>query len=308
MNRTPLARRARICTTGCRATLSGALVVPSMSKKKDPANHWPSSVAIEQIEPKSGYYPFTQAALWIATKGGQARFKLNDRGAWKAGYDELLKRVVSDDVEVIGRRNEEGLNEKIPGFVFAEVQISLPFEDTPDRILFGNYPYIRCYGPVSSDHWQRDDGFDDRIFPGGRARKSEWSHLQVNAAHLAKFWSFQEPISASVPDDGKAKSHSEVNPIPGAGNEDPSTTADQAPKDIAITIDNFIEEYIDQTKAKGGTPTQKGLVEVARPAGIMEALRRARKKGRNFLRVAFKEKLGPSAPARGRPSKDNSPK
>jgi len=62
----------------------------------------------------------------------------------------------------------------------------------------------------------------------------------------------------------------------------------------------FAESYVADTTAKGRQPTQKGLEEAARTANL--------RGGRNFLRNAIVEILGPDAIMRGRPRKINSPK
>ena len=62
----------------------------------------------------------------------------------------------------------------------------------------------------------------------------------------------------------------------------------------------FAESYAAGTTAKGRQPTQKGLEEAARTANL--------RGGRDFLRNAIVEMLGPDAIKRGRPRKINSPK
>jgi hypothetical protein len=62
----------------------------------------------------------------------------------------------------------------------------------------------------------------------------------------------------------------------------------------------FAESYAAGTTAKGRQPTQKGLEEAARTANL--------RGGRDFLRNAIVEILGPDAIKRGRPRKINSPK
>jgi hypothetical protein len=64
--------------------------------------------------------------------------------------------------------------------------------------------------------------------------------------------------------------------------------------------ENFAKEYIRKTKAEGQQPTQVGIAEAARQAGI--------KGGRQLLRQALVNKVGLSAQSRGRPRKNNSPK
>jgi len=154
--------------------------------------------------PISGFMPLTQAAFWIATRGGQKEIEPFDRNVWKAAYDELLASIASNDVEIIGRKKDRGLNEPIPGFKLAGVQICYPGEDTPDTLLFSTYPYILCYGPVARDHWKRSNGFDDRLFCDGRL-DPEWTHLQVNAGDVTRKWPFSPPIALTELSDRREK-------------------------------------------------------------------------------------------------------
>jgi hypothetical protein len=54
----------------------------------------------------------------------------------------------------------------------------------------------------------------------------------------------------------------------------------------------FVKKYIADAKAEGQLPTQAGLEQAARAAGL---------RGRERLRTAFREHLGLDAPKRGRP-------
>lgn len=54
----------------------------------------------------------------------------------------------------------------------------------------------------------------------------------------------------------------------------------------------FVKKYIADAKAEGQPPTLAGLERASRAADLG---------GRDRLRAAFHEKLGPDAPKRGRP-------
>jgi hypothetical protein len=59
-----------------------------------------------------GYMPLYCAAQWIATAGGTRSFEPSDVSVWKTAYSDLLARLASEDVKVIGFR--EGTSEPIP--------------------------------------------------------------------------------------------------------------------------------------------------------------------------------------------------
>ena len=53
----------------------------------------------------SGFMPLYCAAQWIASKGGVELFDPMDLPRWKTAYDELLARLASEDIPVVGRAN-----------------------------------------------------------------------------------------------------------------------------------------------------------------------------------------------------------
>jgi hypothetical protein len=69
-----------------------------------------------------GVMPFYCAAQWIATEGGTIDFDPIDLDRWRAAYGELLARISSDEMKVIGFRN--GMREPVPGYQFAGVKVS----------------------------------------------------------------------------------------------------------------------------------------------------------------------------------------
>ena len=67
--------------------------------------------------------------------------------------------------------------------------------------MFGDQPYIECYGRLDDEHWEKD--FSDKLFSGWAARSVPvWSHLQVKASDVARLWPFSDHglnSTASVP-------------------------------------------------------------------------------------------------------------
>jgi hypothetical protein len=59
----------------------------------------------EIVEPSGpGYMPLYCAAQWIATAGGKRSFDPTDVSVWKSAYSDLLARLASEDIKVIGFR------------------------------------------------------------------------------------------------------------------------------------------------------------------------------------------------------------
>ena len=124
----------------------------------------------------------TEAAFWVATKGGSLEFDIGDVETWKLAFDVLLKLIVNDDIDLWGRRFGSGLPEKIPGSALSGILIDYPYQENLSDFIFGDDPYLECYGIVDGEYWRI--GFDDKLF--SRWRQLEWSHLRIKAAEVAK--------------------------------------------------------------------------------------------------------------------------
>jgi hypothetical protein len=59
-----------------------------------------------------GYMPLYCAAQWIATEGGAIAIDPEDRAVWKRAFDDLLGRIASGEVRVVGVR--DGEREPVP--------------------------------------------------------------------------------------------------------------------------------------------------------------------------------------------------
>ena len=207
----------------------------------------------------------TEIAYWIATEGGAAECVIsNVEEGLKPTFAELLKRIVNDEVDLLGRRHGAGLHEKIPGEALADIRIHYPFQVWSEYIL-SDKSYLECSGIGSSDN----------LFSGGQL---QYSNLRVKGAEVARLWSFRER-SKSVPKEcydgeGLHLQQTSLTPVSEKGAR------------------GFVKKYIADAKAEGQPPTQAGLERAARAADL---------RGRDRLRAAFHEKLGPDAPKRGRP-------
>jgi hypothetical protein len=117
---------------------------------------------------------------------------------------------------------------------------------------------------------------------------------------LCNAWNRPEAIGK--PEKPKASAPLENVADHGIGSQ-PDTPEGKLLEKNRVTLsfaEDFAKRYIEQTKAKGGQPTQKGIVEAAQKDKI--------RGGRELLRHALINQMGSSAPSRGRPSRNKSPK
>jgi hypothetical protein len=132
-----------------------------------------------------GFMPLTEAAHWIASKGGIVSVEIGEQ-IWKPAFDDLLAHIASQDVEVIGRRGAG--NESVPARLFARIRVVYPYSDLPLHTMLGDEPYLDCYPFVDDDHWQRE--FNDKLYASGRDQP-QWTHLQVKKSDVARLWPFE---------------------------------------------------------------------------------------------------------------------
>jgi hypothetical protein len=130
-----------------------------------------------------GFMPLYCAAQWIASKGGAELFDPADLPRWKRAYDELLARLASEDIKVVGRKN--GVPELVPGYNFVACPVDYPFQDIDLDVHFGGELYLRSY-PHSGEKESREGGSDSlRI-----GRQTRWTGLMVEKEPVARCWPF----------------------------------------------------------------------------------------------------------------------
>jgi hypothetical protein len=91
-----------------------------------PARLMPTLTLPELMKPEDGgYMPLYCAAHWIATQGGSVGFDPASESVWKPVYEQLLARIASEEIKVVGTRNGE--RQPVPGYHFAGCRVSYPF-------------------------------------------------------------------------------------------------------------------------------------------------------------------------------------
>jgi hypothetical protein len=243
------------------------------------------------IQPSTvAYMSLFEAAYWIATKGGSLSINVTDSQVWRAAFDALLRRIASEDVGIIGRRVEEGIPDKIAGHVFASIQISYPYIDLPDDLPFGEEPYIECYGRVDEEHWRKD--FSDKLFSCFRhARRCSglaWSHLEVKADDLARFWPFEASGQHALGSD--SDEHRVVAPLvpsPPVVNSNGTlgTVAEQgAGPDRRRLVSTPVAVPTLRPRGKGGRPAAYDWPRLVEP--LRRHIEEMQKKGQRFESIA----------------------
>jgi hypothetical protein len=132
-----------------------------------------------------GYMTLSDAAYWIATEGGTKRIVVRDVSVWREAFAELLPRMQSGQVRVVGRRRGADFSEAINPESFVNLAVDYPYVDTPMALLLCEEPHIRCCGCGTA----KLDQSSDEIW-GSERHSPEWSYLQVNRADVREWWKF----------------------------------------------------------------------------------------------------------------------
>jgi TIR domain len=135
-----------------------------------------------------GYMALSDAAYWIATEGGTKRIVMRDVSVWKGAFAELLRRVQSGQVHVVGRRGGASLPETIDGASFVGLPIGYPYTQAPLSMIAGEKPHIECCG-VLFPETDEADRYSDKLW-GFNRQTPEWTHLQVRCSDINAWWLF----------------------------------------------------------------------------------------------------------------------
>jgi hypothetical protein len=138
----------------------------------------------ELVQPVGpGYMPLYCAAQWIVTHGGALKITWLDKVLWREAYKDLLDRIASEDMKVLGVRN--GVTETVSGIHFASCSVSYPFSDAPLDLILSKEPCLFSRPYLDDEHWR--GGFDDSLED---RRGVLWRRLMVLKADVARYWPF----------------------------------------------------------------------------------------------------------------------
>jgi len=134
----------------------------------------------ELVKPDgAGYMALYCAAQWIATRGGTLEINPLDEGLWREAFKDLLDRIASEDVKVVGVR--DGVPEHISGIHFASCSVHYPFSD----IILSEELCLVSRVYIDDEHWR--GGFNDCLED---RRGVRWGRLMVLKADVAHCWPF----------------------------------------------------------------------------------------------------------------------
>lgn len=138
-----------------------------------------------------GVMSLTDAAQWVATRGGVQSFSASDGAMWGAAFVELLDAIAEDRVQVTGIRTDNAEQEIIPSYKLSKCAVAYPFGSPEQSWLETNAHFIWAFtgdgkfhtgdGPL---HLQ---GFVDQYCQGSQ---TQWNHLQVRQPLVRTHWPF----------------------------------------------------------------------------------------------------------------------
>jgi hypothetical protein len=140
-----------------------------------------------------GYMPLSSAAQWIATAGGTGSVDPLDFAVWQSAYSDLLARLASEEIKVIGFR--DGTTEPIPGHHFAFCAIDYPFQKVDVDFPLTEELHLRSYPHHEQVGWR---GPDDRLVD---RRGIRWRRVSVLKSDVIRCWPFglAEPLRSGAP-------------------------------------------------------------------------------------------------------------
>lgn len=175
----------------------------------------------------AGYMPLYCAAQWIAERGGTPVINPLDEAIWREAFKDLLDRIASGDVKVVGER-PDGVSEDISGAHFASCSVDYPLSDRRrlyfnDRVL-GNEFCLVSYPYLDDERWRR--GFDDRL---ENRRGVRWRRLQALKADVARCWPFGKSQDRRTGAPGPTQPAGHVAPVSAAPVSPPVAQPAQPP-------------------------------------------------------------------------------
>jgi hypothetical protein len=149
----------------------------------------------ELVKPDgAGYMPLYCAAQWIATRGGTQKIKPWREAPWREAFKDLLDRIASEDVKVVGVRDSVTEPEHISGIHFASCPVHYPFSDLRWDLIFSDEICLVSRPYIDDKHWRGrfNDCLEDR-------RGVRWRRLMVLKADVARCWPFAIAAFGTVP-------------------------------------------------------------------------------------------------------------
>jgi hypothetical protein len=165
-----------------------ALTPPTPAKRRAPAK--PPKLP-ELMKPDgAGHMPLYCVAQWIATRGGTLEIKPLDEAIWREAFKDLLNRIASRDVKVVGEYRD-GILKEIDSAHFASCPVDYPFSGR--RTLDNELCLVSC-PYLDDEHWR--GGFDDRFENWQGVR---WRRLTILKADVARCWPFGRSQGTGTP-------------------------------------------------------------------------------------------------------------
>jgi len=142
----------------------------------------------------AGYMPLYCAAQWIAQRGGTQIINPLDEAIWREAFKDLLDRIASGDVKVVGVRDSVTEPEHISGIHFASCPVHYPFSDLRWDLIFSDEICLVSRPYIDDKHWRGrfNDCLEDR-------RGVRWRRLMVLKADVARCWPFAIAAFGTVP-------------------------------------------------------------------------------------------------------------
>ena len=140
----------------------------------------------ELVKPDgAGYMALYCAAQWIATRSGTLEINPLDEGLWREAFKDLLDRIASEDVKVVGVRDGATEPEHISGIHFASCPVHYPFSDLRWDLILSEELCLVSRPYIDDEHWR--GGFNDCLED---RRGVRWGRLMVLKADVARCWPF----------------------------------------------------------------------------------------------------------------------
>ena len=136
---------------------------------------------ISAMHSGESHVPLCVAIAWVATKGGSSFIEIRNDVAWQRGAKDLLQRVASGKIEVIGRACDDDIDRELPCVSFSRIRV-LPLAPTAlTDISLTASSYIDCEFSDSIGNC------DDRLFQRGQPHPT-WTRIALKRTDVLQYW------------------------------------------------------------------------------------------------------------------------